>query len=217
MFGPGLADSAPDTPDSKATVAIAEAATDALAERDAVVSRDSRRDAQAQAEEKQRVAEAEEAAREREQELESLNIRATKQAAKIEANRWHLPVKGYRLTATFGLSSSLWSTVHTGLDFAGPTGSPLLAVANGTITETGWAGAYGNRTILTLEDGTEIWYCHQSSVDVAVGQKVAGGEVIGKLGSTGNSTGPHLHFEVRPGGGSPVNPYSMLTAHGVRP
>ena len=82
---------------------------------------------------------------------------------------------------------------------------------------TGYEGAYGNRTIITLNDGTEIWYCHQSSVSVQPGQKVAPGDVIGATGSTGNVTGPHLHLEVRPGGGDPVDPYATLQAHGVNP
>ncbi|MEI2820267.1 MAG: M23 family metallopeptidase [Marmoricola sp.] len=106
---------------------------------------------------------------------------------------------------------------HTGLDFAGDTGSDIMAVANGTITEVGWAGAYGNRTIETLEDGTEIWYCHQTSTLVNVGDVVHGGEHIGEMGSTGNTTGPHLHLEVRPGGGNPIDPFTALVYHGLHP
>ena len=73
------------------------------------------------------------------------------------------------------------------------------------------------RRSITHEDGTEIWYCHQSSIGVDVGDTVTGGEVIGNVGSTGNSTGPHLHLEVRPGGGDPVDPYSALVYHGITP
>ena len=94
----------------------------------------------------------------------------------------------------------LWSSCHTGLDFAAPTGTPIHSVAAGTVTEVAYAGAYGNRTIITLEDGTQIWYCHQNSTSAAVGQKVGPGDVIGTVGGTGNVTGPHLHLEVRPGG-----------------
>ena len=107
--------------------------------------------------------------------------------------------------------------MHTGLDFAAPTGTPLKAVANGTITAVGYAGSYGYRTILTLEDGTEIWYCHQSTMTVSVGETVVGGQTIGTVGSTGNSTGPHLHLEIRPGGGNPVDPYAALISHGIQP
>jgi murein DD-endopeptidase MepM/ murein hydrolase activator NlpD len=92
-----------------------------------------------------------------------------------------------------------------------------VAVANGTITKTGDAGAYGNQTVQTLEDGTEIWYCHQTDIGVSPGDKVTSGQQIGTVGSTGNSTGPHLHLEVRPGGGDPVDPYEALVFHGLKP
>jgi murein DD-endopeptidase MepM/ murein hydrolase activator NlpD len=140
-------------------------------------------------------------------------------AAALVARAWTLPLASgsYRLTASFGMSGSLWSSDHTGLDFAAPSGTPLVAVASGVVTETGYAGAYGNQTILTLEDGTEVWYCHQTSIAVSPGQQVASGQVIGSVGSTGNTTGPHLHLEVRPGGGDPVDPYSSLVAQGLNP
>ncbi len=111
----------------------------------------------------------------------------------------------------------LWSHCHTGLDFAAPEGTPIHAIANGTVTEMGSAGAYGNRTIVTLEDGTELWYCHQSAFGVQQGQKVTAGQVIGAVGSTGNVTGPHVHIEVRPGAGDPVDPYQAMVAHGFKP
>ncbi|MFY0409069.1 M23 family metallopeptidase [Solicola sp. PLA-1-18] len=132
-------------------------------------------------------------------------------------NQWVLPTTGYRLTARFGQSSSLWSTVHTGLDFAAPSGTKLVAVAKGTVTSVGFDGAYGNKTVLTLEDGTEIWYCHQSATSVTAGQEVQPGDTIGAVGSTGNVTGPHLHLEVRPGGGDPVDPAPVLKSHNVNP
>lgn len=133
-------------------------------------------------------------------------------------NQWVIPVVGYRLTARFGQGGGMWSSGrHTGLDFAGPSGSTIVSIAAGTVTSTGYEGAYGNRTIITLNDGTEVWYCHQSSVQVQAGQKVAPGDVIGATGSTGNVTGPHLHLEVHPGGGGPADPYAMLAAHGVTP
>ncbi|MGN0065066.1 MAG: M23 family metallopeptidase [Nocardioides sp.] len=160
---------------------------------------------------------AEEQAAERSAALQQVSQSADKRAAVIEENRWFLPLASYRLSATFGQSSYLWSSVHTGLDFATAAGTPIMAVANGTITETGFDGAYGNKTVLTLDDGTEIWFCHQTSFLVSVGDRVTGGEVIGTVGSTGNSTGNHLHLEVRPGGGDPVNPYTALIEHGVQP
>ena len=81
---------------------------------------------------------------------------------------------GYHLTARFG-DYGLWSSYHTGLDFAAPTGTPINAVASGTITEAGYSGAYGNRTVETLADGTELWYCHQTSFGVTAGETVRAG------------------------------------------
>jgi murein DD-endopeptidase MepM/ murein hydrolase activator NlpD len=145
--------------------------------------------------------------------------KAQKQSAKIQLHAWVLPVAAgvYHLTARFGDYSSLWSNFHTGLDFASPTGTPIMAVAGGTISETSYSGAYGNRTIETLPDGTELWYCHQNEFGTTVGATVRPGEVIGYVGSTGNVTGPHLHLEVHPGGGDPVDPYTALEVHGLHP
>jgi murein DD-endopeptidase MepM/ murein hydrolase activator NlpD len=144
---------------------------------------------------------------------------AEKVAGQLRKDAWGLPIPAgvYHLTARFGQCSGLWSHCHTGLDFAAPTGTPIHAVAGGRITEVGWAGAYGNRTEMALEDGTVLWYCHQSSIAVRVGEQVLGGQVIGYVGSTGNTTGPHLHLEVRPGGGDPVDPYQALSVRGVTP
>ena len=84
------------------------------------------------------------------------------------------------------------------------------------MTEVGYDGAYGNKTVIRLEDGTELWYCHQSSQSVSVGDHVSAGDVIGAVGSTGNTTGPHLHLEVRPGGGDPIDPEIALADWGIR-
>ena len=127
-----------------------------------------------------------------------------------------LPLGGYRITATFGSAGSLWSSDHTGLDFAAPEGTPLVAIGAGVVTEVGYDGAYGNKTVIELEDGTELWYCHQSSQTVAVGDRVAAGDVVGAVGSTGNTTGPHLHLEVRVGG-EPIDPELALADWGVSP
>jgi murein DD-endopeptidase MepM/ murein hydrolase activator NlpD len=149
--------------------------------------------------------------------LKQLGNQANERNQEIIKNLWHLPTDGYRLTARFGMSSGLWSHNHTGLDFAGPSGSSIYAVANGTIVSTEYDGAYGNKTIERLDDGTEIWYCHQSAFKVSVGERVVGGQSIGSLGSTGNTTGPHVHVEVRPLGGDPIDPYAAFVAHGVTP
>ena len=148
--------------------------------------------------------------------LRKLTQLADQRSSLLAANRWQLPLSTYRLTATFG-EYGLWSSYHTGLDFAAPAGTPLLAMARGVITSTGYSGAYGNRTVLTLEDGTELWYAHQTSIYASVGDQVSAGDVVGSVGSTGNVTGPHLHLEVRPGGGDPVDPYAALIAEGLAP
>ncbi|MDX3762466.1 M23 family metallopeptidase [Streptomyces mirabilis] len=134
------------------------------------------------------------------------------------AKSFSLPTSSYTLTSRFGDAGSMWSSgYHTGLDFAAPTGTLIKAIHSGTITEAGWAGSYGYRTILTLDDGTELWFCHQSSISVSVGQKVATGDVIGRVGATGNVTGPHLHLEVHPGGGSAIDPMAWLHSKGLNP
>jgi murein DD-endopeptidase MepM/ murein hydrolase activator NlpD len=145
--------------------------------------------------------------------------------AKAEAERlaelaksYALPTSSYTLTSRFGDAGSMWSSgYHTGLDFAAPTGTLIKAIHSGTVTEAGWAGSYGYRTILTLDDGTELWFCHQSSISVSVGQKVATGDVIGRVGATGNVTGPHLHLEVHPAGGDAIDPMAWLQSKGLNP
>lgn len=128
-----------------------------------------------------------------------------------------LPINDYHLSAGFGLTGPLWENIHTGLDFGAATGTELVALADGTITEVAYAGPYGIRTILTLEDGTDIWYCHQLTPLVYQDQTIDIGEPIGLVGSTGNTTGPHLHLEVRPGGGAPIDPAAWLTSNGSAP
>ena len=185
--------------------------------RSVAISRDSERQALQSALDKKTAAEVEQVAQQRTSELTQLAGAAQKRADQIAKNLWVLPTEGYHLTARFGQSSGLWSHNHTGLDFAAPTGTPIYAVANGVITETGWDGSYGYKTVETLPDGTEIWYAHQSAIEVTVGQKVIQSTEIGKVGSTGNVTGPHVHIEVRPGGGDPVDPYPAFIYHGVTP
>ncbi len=181
-----------------------------------IVSRDSSRDQDPAAVDPELVAAAEEQAQQYAEALANVNKQGDKYSAKLKLNLWQLPVQGYHLTARFG-QYGLWSSYHTGLDFAGPSGSPIYAIANGTISSASYDGAYGNKTVETLEDGTEIWYCHQTSFVVSSGETVHAGELIGYTGSTGHVTGPHLHVEVRPGGGDPVDPYAAFIEHGVTP
>ncbi|MGC5344976.1 M23 family metallopeptidase [Streptomyces sp. DT171] len=135
--------------------------------------------------------------------------------AKLAAS-YAIPTSSYTITATFGQSGSLWSSGHhTGLDFAAPAGTPVKAVHSGTVKSAGWARAYGYRTVLELDDGTEIWYCHQSTMGVSAGQRVTTGETIGRVGSTGNVTAAHLHLEVHTPGGAGIDPMPWLRGKGL--
>lgn len=186
-----------------------------LGDRD-IISRDSERDALEDANDSKVQEQTEAQAEERDQALENMAESAEATAAELKENAWGLPVEQYRITNTFGQGASYYSSgYHTGLDFACPMGTPIHAVANGVITEVGYDGAFGNKTVITLEDGTELWFAHQSQFAVDVGEEVRTGDVIGYVGNTGNSRGAHVHLEVRPGGGDPVDPADALALHGV--
>jgi murein DD-endopeptidase MepM/ murein hydrolase activator NlpD len=193
--------------------------SNSLSGRARAVSRDSQRQAMQDAADQTLQAAAEKQAKERNAALAALAASAEKQATLIAKNAWQLPVEAgvYHLTSRFGECSGLWSHCHTGLDFAAPSGTPIHAIAGGVVTSVGYDGSYGNKTVVTLEDGTELWYCHQTSFAVTTGDNVTAGQVIGLVGSTGNVTGPHVHIEVRPGAGDPVDPYAAMLAHGLHP
>jgi murein DD-endopeptidase MepM/ murein hydrolase activator NlpD len=91
-----------------------------------------------------------------------------------------------------------------------------MAATDGTV-RTQWNSAYGNMMIVTAKDGTETWYCHLSSYRVPSGTTVKAGQPIAYSGNSGNSTGPHLHFEVSPAGGAPIDPLPWLRSHGLDP
>lgn len=131
--------------------------------------------------------------------------------------KWIAPVKGYQLSAGFASSGSHWSKGHTGQDFAVPTGTPVRAVGAGEVVETGCGDAFGNQIVIKHPDGYYTQYAHLSRIQTAKGSKVSAGEQIGLSGSTGNSTGPHLHFEVRVSErmGSGVDPVPWLRKRGV--
>jgi murein DD-endopeptidase MepM/ murein hydrolase activator NlpD len=102
---------------------------------------------------------------------------------------------------------------HTGLDFPEPAGTPIHAGGVGVVSFAGFnTGGYGNLTVISHRLGFESWYAHQSRIAVSVGQSVSGGQTIGYVGSTGRSTGPHLHFEVRHFG-TPVDPTPYLLGY----
>jgi murein DD-endopeptidase MepM/ murein hydrolase activator NlpD len=130
---------------------------------------------------------------------------------------FELPLENYRLTGRFGDVSGLWRKKHAGLDFAAPSGTPIHAIAAGEITAASYEDSYGNKTVLRLDDGTDVWFCHQTRFAVSVGERVEAGELIGYVGRTGNATGNHVHIEIHPGGGDPVDPQVWLTGRGLLP
>ncbi|MFD6415140.1 M23 family metallopeptidase [Streptomyces sp. NPDC060194] len=138
-------------------------------------------------------------------------------AAAIEAARpkFALPVAQHGLSAYYGQGGVNWMSLHSGIDFPVDFGTPVMAATDGTV-RTQWNGAYGNMAIVTAADGTETWYCHLGSTKIRSGP-VKAGDVIAYSGDSGNSTGPHLHFEVRPGGGAAIDPLSWLRGHGLNP
>ncbi|MGW1146899.1 peptidoglycan DD-metalloendopeptidase family protein [Streptomyces sp. NPDC002454] len=143
--------------------------------------------------------------------------RAAEEAARKERLRpkFALPVDRNGLSAYYGQAGINWMSLHTGIDFPVGYGTPVKAATDGTV-RTQINPAYGNMVILTAKDGTETWYCHLSRYTVVNGP-VKAGDVIAYSGDSGNSTGPHLHFEVRPGGGSPVDPLAWFRSHGLDP
>lgn len=114
-------------------------------------------------------------------------------------------------------SGSWASGYHTGVDFPVPTGTSIRAVASGTVVSAGWGGAYGYQVVIRHSDGKYSQYAHLSALHVREGRHVTAGQRIARSGSTGNVTGPHLHFEIRtgPGYGSDIDPLAYLRAGGV--
>ncbi|MGW8360550.1 M23 family metallopeptidase, partial [Streptomyces wedmorensis] len=129
---------------------------------------------------------------------------------------WVAPVAGGGISTPYRASGSMWSSgYHTGVDFIASSGTTIRAVGAGTVVSAGWSGAYGNEVVIQHADGNYSQYAHLSSLSVSSGQTVTGGQQIGLSGSTGNSTGPHLHFEIRtsPSYGSDVDPLAYLRQH----
>ncbi|MFD4987220.1 M23 family metallopeptidase [Streptomyces sp. NPDC058374] len=145
-------------------------------------------------------------------------VRAARAAERERLNRYVSPVEGSYVSTGYQTGGSLWSSgSHSGVDFHAPSGSVVRAVGAGTVVETGWGGAYGNEVVIKMHDGTYTQYGHLTSATVQVGQTVTPGQQIAVSGSTGNSTGPHLHFEARTGAeyGTDMDPVGYLRGHGV--
>ncbi|MFC9678820.1 peptidoglycan DD-metalloendopeptidase family protein [Streptomyces sp. NPDC056948] len=130
---------------------------------------------------------------------------------------WVAPVETYELSASYGSGGARWSSRHTGQDFAVPIGTPVRSVGTGRVVRVSCGGPFGIEIVLKHAGGYYTQYAHLASVAVDQGEHVSPGQWIGQSGTTGNSTGPHLHFETRvtPEMGSAVNPVSWLEARGV--
>lgn len=115
------------------------------------------------------------------------------------------PVSGV-LTSRYGYR---WGRTHTGIDIGAPTGTAVKCAASGKVTFSGWKGELGNLVVVTHSNGIQTYYGHCSKLLVTAGQTVSAGDVIAKVGSTGRSTGSHLHFEIRINGGS-INPQGYI-------
>jgi murein DD-endopeptidase MepM/ murein hydrolase activator NlpD len=134
---------------------------------------------------------------------------APSSGAPTGAVRFLRPVRG-PIGETFGYPPGHGGRRHDGIDFPVPMGTPVGAGGVGTVISAGWnSGGYGNLIVIQHRLGYQSWYAHLSSIAVSSGQAVAGGTRIGNVGSTGHSTGPHLHFEVRLNG-TPIDPVPML-------
>ncbi|MER5873893.1 M23 family metallopeptidase [Streptomyces sp. NPDC002044] len=173
--------------------------------------------AQAEADAKQRASEAKRIAEAKAKAERDAAERAAREAERKRLNTFVAPVSG-GISTHYHAGGGMWSSgSHTGIDFRASEGTSVHAVGAGTVVEAGWGGAYGNNVVIKHNDGTFTQYGHMNSLNVSVGQQVTPGQQIGLSGSTGNSSGPHLHFEARTGAdyGSDIDPVSYLRSHGV--
>ena len=146
--------------------------------------------------------------------VERKNLAAAAKVAKRAAlvHGWRLPITNPVKTSPFGYR---WGRLHAGEDFAVSIGTPLAAMSTGTVVYAGPMSGYGNMVDVRYWDGTVSRYGHMSSVSVNVGEAVEPGQIVGRSGNTGHSTGPHLHLEIHPNGGQPIDPLPWLASHHV--
>ncbi|GKQ37258.1 M23 family metallopeptidase [Streptomyces sp. A012304] len=147
---------------------------------------------------------------------------AAKAAKAAKAASWVDPVAKYKLSASFAQSGNMWQSTHSGQDFAVPSGTKVKAAHGGKVVKAGGNGAgdgpaYGNAVVIKHSNGVYSQYAHLSHIDVKVGQIVKTGQRIALSGNTGNSSGPHLHFEIRTTAsyGSAIDPVKFLRSKGV--
>lgn len=138
--------------------------------------------------------------------------------AVVSSSGWVVPTSDYYISTWFGEAGSYWSSgYHTGVDLATAYGTPVVAVTNSTVVQTGYDGAYGNQIRIQLSNGDQIWYNHLSAIEVTVGQTLSTGQAIGRVGETGNAYGAHLHLEYRLASdlGTGVDPVPYFAAQGI--
>ncbi|MER6111678.1 M23 family metallopeptidase [Streptomyces hirsutus] len=135
---------------------------------------------------------------------------------------WVSPVKNYTVSATYAQAGGMWQSAHSGQDFAVPSGTKVMATHGGTVVKAGGNGAgdgpaYGNAVVINHGNGMYSQYAHLSQVNVQPGQVVKTGQKIAASGNTGNSSGPHLHFEIRTGAnyGTAIDPAKFLSGKGL--
>lgn len=138
--------------------------------------------------------------------IDKVIYRGTKRPIKEDVAFLRMPTRGGYVTSNFG---PRWGNTHSGMDIAGKIGDPVYSALDGKVKECRYDGNYGNKILLQHEDGIETIYGHLSKFEVKDGDEIKKGQLIGRVGSTGRSTGPHLHFEVRVNG-SPVDPKKYL-------
>lgn len=152
-------------------------------------------------------------------------VEAAKKARVESAKKafWVDPVRKYEISASYAQAGGMWRSAHSGQDYAVPNGTKVMAVHGGTVVKVGGDGAgdgpaYGNAVVIKHGKGTYSQYAHLSEVDVRPGQTVSTGQKIAASGDTGNSSGPHLHLEIRTGPdyGSAIDPVKFLRGKGVR-
>lgn len=156
------------------------------------------------------------AAERRREEAEAAQRRAARSdgdpsASAGDSGRFHRPAQG-PMTSGYGYRTHPihgGRRFHSGLDFGGALGAPITAASGGVVVSAGWRGGYGNTVVIDHGNGLATLYAHQSQIAVSSGQRVSRGDLVGRVGSTGYSTGPHLHFEVRVDG-SPRDPRGYL-------
>ena len=136
---------------------------------------------------------------------------APTQAAQTASGAVVSPAQG-TFTSGYGMR---WGTLHAGIDIANAIGTPILAIMDGTVIDSGPASGYGNWIRIQHSDGSVSVYGHMSTLAVSVGQSVTAGQQIAGMGSEGFSTGSHLHFEIHPSGNGAVDPVGWFAQHGI--